>query len=130
MKKVLNMQIRDLLGLTAKIPDPTQKAALIPKLTEISKEMADGKVSSERMETLVEEVCSDSALSSAATAMKDILETPEGMGAFAQAMLEFWSHEGGSAGEAVAKPLVSRPGLEQKHTTPEEAAAWAIIHGN
>lgn len=128
MKKVMNINLREMIGLSARIPDAREQVQFRPILSNYVKELESEEISEEKLEEIKSWLQEHRAISDAYVSVRSALNSPNLLAVFIKQLLAFWDAGDMTKPEASeAASIQSRPNLEQRRT-PEEQIAWEMIN--
>ena len=128
MKKVMNINLREMIGLSARIPDAREQAQFRPILGGYLKDLEAEEVSEEKIEEIKSWFQEHRAISDAYVSVRSALNSTNLLAVFIKQLLAFWdagdmTKPEGSEGASIQ----SRPNLEQRRS-PQEQIAWEMIN--
>jgi len=128
MKKVMNINLREMIGLSARIPDAREQAQFRPILGGYLKDLEAEEVSEEKIEEIKSWFQEHRAIADAYVSVRSALNSTNLLAVFIKQLLAFWdagdmTKPEGSEGASIQ----SRPNLEQRRS-PQEQIAWEMIN--
>ncbi len=128
MKKVMNINLREMIGLTARIPDSREQIQYRPILAGYLKDLEAEEISEEKIEEMKSWFQEHRAIADAYVSVRSALNSPNLIAVFINQLLSFWdagdvTKPEGSSGASIK----SRPNLEQRRS-PQEQIAWEMIN--
>lgn len=122
-RSVLSINVRDLIGLTAQIPDDSKMGELRPWVGKFLEEAKTG-VSAERIHEIVESLMTNTATAGVASALSSSIKDSKTLAMCLQFLLDFWSSKGQTGDPAVVK---SSAGLK-RNMNQDEQDVWDLIN--
>ena len=122
-KSVLSINIRDLVGLTAQIPDDSKLGELRPWISKFIEEAKSG-VSSDRVNEIIESLIKNTTTAGVASAITPSVKDSKTLAVFLQCLLDFWSSKGQTEDAGTVK---SSAGLK-RNMNQDEQDIWDLIN--
>lgn len=122
-KSVLSINIRDLVGLTAQIPDDSKLGELRPWISKFIEEAKSG-VSSDRVNEIIESLIKNTTTAGVASAITASVKDSNTLAVFLQCLLDFWSSKGQTEDAGTVK---SSAGLK-RNMNQDEQDIWDLIN--
>jgi hypothetical protein len=115
--------MRDLVGLTAQIPDDSKMCELRPWVGRLMEEAKAG-VSPERAQEIVDLLMTNNATAGVASALNSSIRDSNSLAMCLQFILDFWANKGQTADAGTVK---SSAGLK-RNMNQDEQDVWDLIN--
>lgn len=123
-KSVLNVNVRDMVAMTAQIPDDSNLGILRPWINGFINE-AKGGVTPERIDQIIEELMKNTATAGVASSLSASIKDSGSMAICLQHLLDFWSNQKNHTAEAATVKTTSSL---SRNFTDDEKAIWDLIN--
>jgi hypothetical protein len=123
-RSVLNVNLREMVGMTAQIPDDTRLAQVRPVVGKFLEEAKEG-ASEKRVQEILDELVNNPATSGVASALSAAVKDSQALAFVLQSVLDFWDQKKNPANEAAT--VKSSSSLKRNYSDDEQAI-WDLIN--